>query len=102
MLDKLCFTVVLMRDAPKSPAEAIRQRQGADIRKFRKFTRVGDDKREMSQSDLANVIGVTKAAVSDWERGNSSPRPHLQVEIAKALNVPWSSIFGLDREAAAS
>lgn len=91
-----------MRDIPKSPAAAIRLRQGGEIRKFRKFTRIGDDHHEMSQAELAATIGVTKAAVSDWERGNSSPRPHLQVEIAKALNVPWSSIFGLDREAAAS
>lgn len=82
-----------MRDAPKTPAEAIRRRQGAEIRKFRKF-------RSLSQAALAGQVGVTKAAVSDWERGASTPRQHLQVEIAKALEVPWSSLFGLDREVA--
>ncbi len=93
MPDKLCFTVVLMKDAPKTPAAAIRQRQGDEIRKFRGF-------RKLSQSGLADVVGVTKAAVSEWERGESSPRPHIQVAIARALDVPWSTIFGLDGEAA--
>lgn len=95
MLDKLCFTVYVMGTTPKTPAEAIRRRQGAEIRKFREF-------RKLSQATLAETVGVTKAAVSDWERGNSSPRQHLQVGIAKALEVPWSSLFGLDREAVAS
>lgn len=90
MLDKLCFTVIVTQTAPKTPAQAIRIRQGEDIRKFREF-------RTLSQSGLAEVVGVTKAAVSDWERGVSSPRPHLQVAVANALGVPWSSIFGLDR-----
>lgn len=95
MLDKTCFTVIVTQPAPKTPAQAIRTRQGEDIRKFRDF-------RDLSQTDLANVVGVTKAAVSEWERGVSSPRPHLQVAIANALGVPWSSIFGLDRGVAAS
>lgn len=92
MPDNLCFTLVVL-DRPKTPAEAIKARQGQKIRDFRQF-------REQSQSDLAGAIGVTKAAVSDWETGGSSPRQHLQVAIAKALGVPWSSIFGLDGEVA--
>lgn len=83
-----------METPPKSPAEAIRRRQGTEIRKFRQF-------RSLSQSALAESVGVTKAAVSDWERGTSTPRQHLQIAIAKALEVPWSSLFGLDRESVA-
>lgn len=83
-----------MRDAPKTPAAAIRRRQGGEIRKFRQF-------KKLSQAVLADMVGVTKAAVSEWERGASSPRQHLQVEVARALDIPWSSIFGLDRESAA-
>lgn len=93
MLDKLCFTVVVMAATPKTPAAAIRQRQGNKIRQFRGF-------RELTQEALAERIGVTKAAVSDWERGASTPRQHLQVALAAVLNVPWSSIFGLDGEVA--
>lgn len=82
-----------MGTPPKTPAAGIRQRQGHTIRKFRTF-------KKLSQEHLAGTLGVTKAAVSSWERGESSPRQHLQVELAKALEVPWSSIFGLDREVA--
>lgn len=92
MIDKLCLTVVVL-DRAKTPAQAIREKQGKKIRDFRQF-------REQSQAVLAESIGVTKAAVSDWENGNSSPRQHLQVAIAKQLGVPWSSIFGLDGEVA--
>lgn len=94
MPDNLCFTVVVVEPAAKTPAAAIRERQGRKIRDFRKF-------RNLSQAGLAGPLGVTKAAVSEWESGKSTPRPHLQVTIAKTLGVPWSSIFGLDGETAA-
>lgn len=92
MPDKFCLTVVVLDDA-KTPAEALRRRRGAKLREFREF-------RELSQSALAGQVGVTKAAVSDWERGKSWPRPHHQVAVAKALGAPWSALFGLDGEAA--
>lgn len=95
MPDKYGFTVILMRDhLPKTPAAQIRSRQGADLRKFRDF-------KKLSQQAVADTVGVSKAAVSSWERGETTPRQHLQVAVAKALDVPWSSIFGLDREAVA-
>lgn len=75
-------------------AEGIRQRQGAKLRDFRKL-------RDLTQAQVAGAVGVTKAAVSDWETGGSSPRQHHQVAIAKALNAPWSALFGLDGEAVA-
>lgn len=92
-MDKWCLTVVLMGTTPKKPGEALRLKQGKKIKDFRGF-------RQMSQSALASSIGVTKAAVSEWENGKSSPRPHHQVAIAKAFDTPWSSLFGLDGEAA--
>lgn len=92
-MDKQHLTVVVMNDQPKSPAHAIRRRQGAKIRDFRKI-------HNMTQQALAEKVKVTKAAVSEWERGESSPRPHIQVEIAKALQAPWTTLFGLEGEAA--
>lgn len=92
-MDKQHLTVIVMKDQPKTPAHAIRQRQGAKIRDFRKI-------HDMTQQDLANKVKVTKAAVSEWERGASSPRPHIQVAIAAALNAPWTTLFGLEGEAA--
>lgn len=93
-MDKTCLTLVLMKPSPKTPAAALRQKQGTRIRTQRDFL-------DMSQSALAERCGVTKAAVSEWERGTSSPRQHLQVRIAEALRTPWSNLFGLDGESAA-
>jgi DNA-binding XRE family transcriptional regulator len=92
-MDKWCLTVVRMATVPKTQAEGLRLRQGAKLRDLRKF-------RQLSQSQLAAAVGVTKAAVSEWEAGKSTPRQHHQVLIARSLNTPWSALFGLDGEAA--
>lgn len=86
MMLKQCFTFVLMENAPKTLAEAIRVKQGARIKEFREL-------HKMTQGDLADLVGVTKAAVSDWERGVSSPRPHLQALVARELRAPWAHLF---------
>lgn len=89
-----CFTLILMeKPPPRTPDESIRRRQGDRIRQFREF-------RELTQQHIANELGVTKAAVSSWECGTSTPRQAHQVALAKALNSPWSALFGLDGEAA--
>lgn len=54
----------------------------------------------MTQQQLADQVGVTKAAVSDWELGKSTPRQGYQVAVAKSLSTTWSALFGLDGEAA--
>lgn len=75
------------------PALRIRKRQGKTIRQLRKM-------RGLTSQELAAEIGVTPGAVSQWEHGVHSPRQHHQTSIARALDVPWSTIFGLDGEAA--
>lgn len=92
-MHKNCLTVVLMRNDPKNPGAALRQRQGDRIKLWRKA-------HNMSQAQLADFVGVSKAAVSEWETGKSTPRQHVQVAIASALKTPWSALFGLDGEAA--
>ena len=37
---------------------------------------------------LAELIGVSRAAVSQYERGETTPRPQLMLQIANALDVP--------------
>lgn len=76
-------------------ARRIRQRQGELIRKVRR------DLRGMSIDELAKATGKTPGAVSQWENGTFTPRQDIQVLIAKALDVPWSTLFGLDGESAA-
>lgn len=89
-----CFTLVVMETSPPRTADqSIRRRQGDRIRQFREF-------RNMTQQHIAAELGVTKAAVSSWECGNSTPRQAHQVALAKVLGSPWSALFGLDGEAA--
>jgi transcriptional regulator with XRE-family HTH domain len=57
--------------------------------------------RNMSVTELAVAVGVTPGAVSQWETGRFSPRQQVQVRIARALDVPWQMVFGLDSESVA-
>jgi transcriptional regulator with XRE-family HTH domain len=70
-------------------AKRIRGKQGALIRKVREL-------RGLTIEEFATQVNVSPGAVSQWETGRFTPRQHLQVEIAKALDVPWVMIFGLD------
>ena len=44
--------------------------------------------RKISAASLAEIVGVSPAAVSKWETGVSVPRYDKVLDIAKALNVP--------------
>lgn len=88
-MDKTNLTLVIMKNPPKTPAESIRLSQGAKIRKFREM-------KQLSQQALANQVGVSKAAVSEWERGRTSPRQHHQKLIAQSLSAPWVVLFGIE------
>lgn len=77
----------------KDPAKRIRQRQGKAIRQVREM-------RGMTNRELAELVGVTPGAISQWETGTHSPRQHHQAKVARVLDVPWSTLFGLDGEAA--
>lgn len=41
---------------------------------------------KLSQESLGKRLGVSREAVSQWERGDSEPTPSRVVEIAQALN----------------
>lgn len=75
------------------PSKRIRAKQGKAIRDVRTM-------RGMSIADFAEAVGVTVGAVSQWETGRTSPRQHLQLKVATALDVPWSMLFGLDGQVA--
>lgn len=50
-------------------------------------------KAEMTQDDLAEVLGVTQACVSYWEAAKRDPGVTDLLRIADALNVPSSSLL---------
>lgn len=51
------------------------------------------EQRGMTQSDLAEKLGVDKTAVSHWENGVSNPSSDRIPMIASALDVPVSDLF---------
>jgi transcriptional regulator with XRE-family HTH domain len=46
----------------------------------------------LSQTTLAREIGVTRAAVSKWFRGESFPRPDKLLKIALAVGLPYEEL----------
>lgn len=54
----------------------------------------------ITPAELAETVGVTVSAISQWETGRYAPRQHHQVAVARALDVPHSLLFNLDGEAA--
>lgn len=78
----------------KDPAKRIRVAQGNKIRKARQL-------RRLTHAALAAAMQppVTPGAVSQWELGRTSPRPHHQVALARVLDMEWSALFGLDEVA---
>lgn len=41
----------------------------------------------LTQAEFAEQVGVTQSAVSEWERGLSSPRDLLKTRIARVLGI---------------
>lgn len=53
-----------------------------------------------SQFALAVQVGVTPAAVAQWEQGATTPRDSLKPRIAEALEMTTSELFAWPEEAA--
>lgn len=47
----------------------------------------------MRQQDLANAVGVTKSAISQWERGEYHPSYKVSSKLAKALGMSERDLF---------
>ena len=50
-------------------------------------------KKNITQAQLAKVLGVKQNVVSSWERGRSVPRPDMMQRIEDYFNVPKEDIF---------
>ena len=48
---------------------------------------------DMSQPDLARAVGVTRSAVSQWERGETSPTYKTLLKVAKVLGMSARDLF---------
>lgn len=50
--------------------------------------------KQMSQAELGDVVGVTRAAVHQWEKGRSVPQIHHLQEMARFFGVPLATLLG--------
>lgn len=48
---------------------------------------------DMSQEDLANIVGVTRQTIGLIEAGNYNPTLNLCIAICKALNKTLNDLF---------
>ncbi len=51
-----------------------------------------------SQAEVANIIGVTDAAVSMWETGKTRPRAAILPEIAKLYGCTIDELLSMEYE----
>lgn len=69
----------------RSPSEGL----GSRLRQLRKA-------KGLTQEALAEQVGVSKPAISSWEKGRAHPRAARATALATALGVPVQSLFGGD------
>lgn len=63
-------------------------------------TRIAEARGTRTRREVARALNVSVQALSQWERGDTSPTPAMQLAVAEVLEVSWSSLFALDGEVA--
>jgi len=53
-------------------------------------------KNDLTQEQLAQLVGVTRKTINTVEKGKFVPSTYLALKLAKALNVPVEEIFQLN------
>lgn len=52
--------------------------------------------KKLSQVELANLIGVTKQSVSNWENDNIQPSIDILIKLSEVFSVPTDYLLALD------
>ena len=55
-------------------------------------------KKDMTQEQLAELVGVTRTTINFVERGKWVPSTVLALKIARVFDVPLEEVFYLDEE----
>ena len=55
--------------------------------------------RGLTAESVARQIGVTQAALSNWENGARNPKPDMIVKIAQVLECTTDELLGYERPA---
>ena len=53
---------------------------------------------KVNQTEMGNLVGVSRQTISQIERGDYSPSVTLALKIAKVLNVNVEDIFSYEEE----
>ena len=57
--------------------------------------RAARQRAKLSQSAVAERVGVTKSAVSNWETGQNTPAPEVALVLVKVLpKLSFEAIYG--------
>ena len=52
----------------------------------------------LSQEELADQLGVSRQAISKWERGEASPDTDNLIELARIYGISLDELLGLKKE----
>lgn len=55
-------------------------------------------KKDLTQEQLAELVGVTRTTINFVERGRWVPSAVLAIKIAKVFEVPFEEVFYLDTD----
>lgn len=69
-----------------------------DMLKISEIIKAKRRERELTQEELANILGVTKAAVSKWETAESYPDITMLPRIAQLFHITMDELFGYSLE----
>lgn len=69
----------------------VREHWGVVIRQHRQSW-------DLTQEDVARMLGVSQASVTAWERGTRSPDPETLAKLVKALDIDPRVLFTIDVE----
>lgn len=83
----------IVRDGILRAMDEVRREWGKNIRRSRQAM-------GLTQTQLAELVGVRQSSVAKWERGINTPRDHQKVAIASALHIDVRMLFPLTRSAA--
>lgn len=81
------------------PAKRLRQKWGAEMR-YTRTALFGKTLKELAALMKDAGYPVTAQAISSWERGDTSPRPHHQIGWCKVTGRLHAEVFPMNDEAA--
>jgi transcriptional regulator with XRE-family HTH domain len=58
--------------------------------------------RDLSQEELADMLGVARTSVTAYELGNHRPRKHVKHRLAAIFGRPYLELLALDENEAAA